>query len=89
MRARPDIVAKGGAEGVHVAMVPDRGLAVAVKAEDGAGRAADVALLAALERLVGGVVDHPDLRPHAEPAIHNVAGETVGAIRAAEGWPSF
>jgi L-asparaginase II len=89
MRARPDIVAKGGAEGVHVAVVPGRGLAVALKAEDGAGRAADVALLAVLERFVGGVVDHPDLRPHAEPPIQNVAGRTVGTIRAAEGWPAF
>jgi L-asparaginase II len=89
MRARPDLVAKGGAEGVHVAVLPDRGLAVAVKAEDGAARAADVALLAVLDRLVGGIVDHPDLRPHAAPAIQNVAGTTVGAIRAAAGWPSF
>jgi L-asparaginase II len=89
MRARPDLVAKGGAEGVHVAVVPDRGLAVAVKAEDGAGRAADVALLAVLDRLVGGIVDHPDLRAFAEPSIQNVAGRTVGAIRAAEGWPSL
>jgi L-asparaginase II len=87
MRARPDLVAKGGAEGVHIAVLPDRGLAVAVKAEDGAGRAADVALLAVLDRLVGSVVDHPDLRAHAEPAIENVAGKTVGVIRAAEGWP--
>jgi len=89
MRARPDVVAKGGAEGVHVAVVPDRGLAVALKAEDGAARAADVALLAVLEHLVGGITDRRDLRPHAEPSIPNVAGETVGAIRAAEGWPSF
>jgi L-asparaginase II len=89
MRARPDIVAKGGAEGVHVAVIPDRGLAVAVKAEDGAGRAADVALLAVLDRLVGGITNHPDLRAHAEPAIENVVGRTVGMIRAAEGWPAF
>jgi len=89
MAARADIVAKGGAEGVHVAVLPDRGLAVAVKAEDGAARAADVALLAVLDRLVGGIVEHPDLRDYAAPAIENVAGRTVGAIRAAEGWPAF
>jgi len=89
MRARPDIVAKGGAEGVHVAVLPDRGLAVALKAEDGAGRAADVALLAVLERLVGGIGDQPALRHHAQPPIENVAGKTVGVIRAAPGWPAF
>ncbi len=87
MAARPDIVAKGGAEGVHVAVVPARGLAVALKAEDGAGRAADVALLAVLDRLVGGISDHPDLRPHAEPAILNVADREAGMIRPAPGWP--
>ncbi|MFP4125090.1 MAG: asparaginase [Alphaproteobacteria bacterium] len=89
MRARPDLVAKGGAEGVHVAVLPEPHLAVAVKAEDGAARAGDVALLAVLERLVGGIVEHADVRAHAEPPIANVAGRIVGAIRAAEGWPSF
>ena len=88
MTARPDIVAKGGAEGVHVAVLPERRLAVAVKAEDGAGRAADVALLAMLEHLVGGIVDDARLAPFAHAPVRNVAGRVVGEIRPAPGWPA-
>jgi len=89
MGARPDVVAKTGAEGTYVAVVPDKGLGLALKAEDGAGRAAEVALLAVLGRLVGGIEKHPELRPFAEPPVTNVAGKTVGTIRPAEGWPAF
>jgi len=42
------ISTKGGAEGVHVAAVPERGIGIALKAEDGAGRAADLAMAAVL-----------------------------------------
>jgi L-asparaginase II len=41
---------KGGADGVHVAALPDRG-AVALKLDDGGDRGRVPVLLAALERL--------------------------------------
>jgi L-asparaginase II len=59
MRAVPGLVAKDGAEGVYVAALPD-GTAVALKVEDGAERARQVALAAIL---VGLGVDRELLAP--------------------------
>jgi L-asparaginase II len=50
MRAVPGLLAKGGADGVHVAAVPGRG-AVALKMDDGGERGRTPALSAALLRL--------------------------------------
>ncbi len=47
MRSVPGLVAKDGAEGVFVAALPD-GTAVAVKVEDGAERARQVAMASIL-----------------------------------------
>ncbi len=84
MQARPDIVSKGGAEGVHIAILPERRLALALKAEDGASRAADVALIAALDKLVGG---DERLRSLGTAPVHSVAGRLVGEVRPTRGWP--
>jgi L-asparaginase II len=88
MTALPEVVVKTGAEGVYVALVPGRGLGVALKVEDGAGRAAPVALLVVLEAL--GLV--PDaargrLEPIARPTLRNHAGTPIGGIRPAAGFP--
>jgi L-asparaginase II len=58
MRAVPGLVAKGGAEGVHVAAHPD-GRAVAVKVADGSERARVPVLLAAMRSLGFDVDDVP------------------------------
>lgn len=50
------VVAKVGAEGVYLAGVRGRGLALALKIEDGSRRAAEVALMALLDR-VGALSD--------------------------------
>jgi L-asparaginase II len=50
MTAHPDLLVKGGAEGVHCAALPD-GRAIAVKISDGAERARMPVLMAALSRL--------------------------------------
>jgi len=87
MAKAPGIAVKGGAEGVYIAIVPDRGWGVAVKIDDGAGRAAEVAVLAVLRRL--GVLAGEAavaLAAHMRPPLHNVAGIVVGEIRAAAGW---
>jgi L-asparaginase II len=68
-------IAKGGAEGLLCATSPD-GLGIAVKVEDGAGRAVRSALAAFLAR-VG--VEPGEL---AEVPVRNSRGEVVGAFRA-------
>lgn len=44
-------VLKGGAEGVYAAILPSLGLGVAIKADDGTGRAAEAAMAQTLRRL--------------------------------------
>ena len=79
---------KTGAEGVHVAAVPGKGLGIALKIDDGAGRAAEVAMAALLQHL--GALDdgtRAALAPYLDAPVHNNAGLRVGTIRAAAGWP--
>lgn len=81
------VLGKTGAEGVFVAADPARGLGLALKVEDGAGRAAEVALLAALSRL--GWLARPaldELERFARPVLRNWAGTEVGQILPAPGW---
>jgi L-asparaginase II len=74
---------KVGAEGVYCAGAPGAELGIALKVEDGAGRAADAAIVAVL-RLLALVSDDEmgELDRFAEPAIRNTRGERVGAVRA-------
>ncbi|MCC7276575.1 MAG: asparaginase [Alphaproteobacteria bacterium] len=79
---------KSGAEGVYCAVLPGRGLGVAVKIDDGAGRAAEVAMAATLRRL--GAFDAAQeaaLADFLEVPIRNVAGLRVGSVRPAAAWP--
>lgn len=88
MQAAPSVVAKTGAEGVYLGALRDRGLGVAVKAEDGATRAAEVAFLALLDHL--SALDagaRAALADRAQPSLRNHAGLEVGRIRPAPGWP--
>jgi L-asparaginase II len=76
------VVPKTGAEGVYCATLPDAGLGIALKVEDGARRAADVALvevLAALDVLEEGELEA--LAPWRRPAVRNTRDERVGEIR--------
>jgi L-asparaginase II len=75
MQLRAGWIAKGGAEGLLCAASPD-GLGIAVKVEDGAGRAVRSALAAFLAR-VG--VEPGEL---AEVPVRNSRDEVVGAFRA-------
>lgn len=90
MAAVTGLVVKSGAEGVYVAAVSSHRLGLALKVEDGAGRAAPVAMLALLDAL--GVLDEAARRGLADlahPVLRNHAGQSVGAIRPAEGWPTL
>ena len=51
MTVVPEVIVKTGAEGVYGAALPRLGLGLALKVEDGTGRAAAVALLALLAAL--------------------------------------
>ncbi|MEQ8602852.1 MAG: asparaginase [Marivibrio sp.] len=86
----PRVFVKTGAEGVFCAAVPDYGLGVALKCDDGAGRAAEIMLVAAL-RTIGVLDDVADetVRRFIERPIENRRGTAVGAIRPAAGWLSF
>jgi L-asparaginase II len=83
MEAAPNVIAKGGAEGLLCAAVLDRGLGLAVKIRDGSHRAAGPALIHALQLL--DILDHEQLerlRPHARPSVVG-GGQPVGEIGAA------
>ena len=73
---------KTGAEGVYCAALPEQGLGIAVKCDDGAGRAAEVIMAAMLERFLPD--DAAALEPFVRPALRNWNGNTVGAIRPAD-----
>jgi L-asparaginase II len=77
------LVAKGGAEGLHCTGIPERGLGIALKVEDGAARAVGPAVLALLEHL--GAISPASLAmlaTYARPAFKNVAGLEAGFVEA-------
>ena len=88
MRALPDVMVKTGAEGVYIAALGRLGLGVALKVEDGATRAAEVALLAVIDAL-GGMTRQARaaLAPFRAPVLINHAGTKVGRVAPAPGWP--
>ncbi|MBC8037098.1 MAG: asparaginase, partial [Rhizobiales bacterium] len=51
MRALPRVFVKTGAEGVYCGCIPHAGLGIALKCDDGAGRAAEVAIASLLAKL--------------------------------------
>jgi L-asparaginase II len=82
MRAMDHKVAiKTGAEGVFVAMIPEKRIGIAIKIMDGAKRARDCAIAALLVKL--GVLDpaHPEAVMRLNPAIVNRRGLVTGYMR--------
>jgi L-asparaginase II len=73
---------KTGAEGVFVAMIPERRMGVALKISDGATRASECAITAILVRL--GVLDREDpaAKAYLDAPIHNRRGLLTGWVRA-------
>ncbi len=84
MQAWPGrVIVKVGAEGVYAAALPGLGLGLALKVEDGDMRAAGIALVSVLERVVGLLAPDGDwpleaVRAWHEPAIKNTRGEVTG-----------
>ena len=72
---------KTGAEGVYCASLPERGLGIAVKCDDGAGRAAEVAMAALLARFLPLDADRVALESFIRPVLRNWNGIAVGGMR--------
>jgi len=88
MQATTEPVAiKTGAEGVFVAILPERGLGAALKIVDGATRASEAAMAALLVHL--GVLDpaHPAAQRRMAAPERSRAGRIVGGMRIAPGFP--
>ncbi|MAM24413.1 MAG: L-asparaginase [Rhodobacteraceae bacterium] len=84
MRAMDGRVAlKTGAEGFFIAILPHRKLGIALKAADGATRAAECAIAALLVRLGELDANHPAAVKRLRPAILNARGIETGSIRPA------
>ncbi|MDX3928763.1 MAG: asparaginase [Shinella sp.] len=83
MQAAPGrIFAKTGAEGVFCAAIPEKGIAVALKCEDGATRAAEAMVAATLARFFAGEPDlQAALMAQADHALRNWNGIHVGDVR--------
>lgn len=79
--ATEPILLKGGAEGVYLGTLPERGLGIAVKAADGAARAAQVGVSAVLAHL--GAIPCDAVAQE----VRNAAGRVVGSITADLGEP--
>lgn len=75
------VISKVGAEGVHCAMLTERGIGVAVKVEDGAQRAQVPALLRVLQELDALPDALPDgLKSCLRKPIKNTRGDCVGEV---------
>lgn len=73
---------KTGAEGVYCGTLPDQGLGIALKIDDGAGRAAEVAMAALLLRfLTLDAAAGAALEGLAQPTLRNWNGIMVGELR--------
>jgi L-asparaginase II len=88
MRAMDGRVAiKGGAEAVYVAIVPEKGLGIALKVVDGGYRASEAAVAALLSKI--GVLDpaHPAAVKRMAGVQRNWRGMETGFYRLAPGFP--
>jgi len=82
------VVLKTGAEGVYVAALRDLGLGVALKVDDGAGRAAETAMGQVLRHL--GVIAADEARKLADiltPPVRNRVGRETGRVKPAADSP--
>lgn len=86
MKAAPGrIFVKVGAEGVYCAALPELGLGIALKCDDGAGRAAEAMIAAVLARLLrADLALSAELSRQAHAPIRSRIGAEVGALRPAE-----
>jgi L-asparaginase II len=77
------VMVKVGAEGVYCGAVPELGLGIAVKCDDGAARAAEAIVAAVLEKLLAGDALEAAFAAMARPVLRNWNDIEVGALRPA------
>lgn len=76
------VFVKTGAEGVFCGALPEQGLGIAVKCDDGAGRAAEVIVAAIVARFLPlEPAERAALSRFVRPILHNWNGIEVGALR--------
>ncbi len=76
------VFVKGGAEGVHCGALPELGYGIAVKCDDGHGRACEVVTAAVIARLLRPEGSDRDfLARFVRPTLRNWKGTVVGGIR--------
>ena len=81
-RLRERAFVKGGAEGVYCCALPDQGFGIALKCDDGAGRAAEATMAALMIRLMSlDSAERAMLERFARPAINNWNGMDVGRLQ--------
>jgi L-asparaginase II len=81
--AKGRVATKAGAEAYYAAIIPEAGLGVALKIDDGAGRGAETAIAAILDKL-GVLSDDKDAHEIIRAPIPNTRGKVVGERRPAK-----
>jgi L-asparaginase II len=76
---------KTGAEGVYCGALPGQGLGIAIKCDDGAGRAAQAIMAAIIARFLPmDDAERKSLTPLLQPVLRNWNGFEVGAVKVTE-----
>jgi L-asparaginase II len=79
------VFVKTGAEGVYCGALPELGFGIAIKCDDGAGRAAQVIMAAMIARFLPLSADEREaLAPFVRPVLRNWNGIEVGTLRVTE-----
>jgi L-asparaginase II len=79
------VFVKTGAEGVYCGALPQQGLGIAIKCDDGAGRAAQVIMAAVIARFLPlDGAERAALLPFMQPVLRNWNGFEVGKITVTE-----
>lgn len=76
------VFVKTGAEGVYCGALPELGLGIAIKCDDGAGRAAEAIMAALIVRFLPlAATERETLSRYIRPVLRNWNGIEIGAIR--------
>ena len=76
------VFVKTGAEGVFCGALPELGIGIALKCDDGGGRASGIMMAGVIARLLPlSDADNTALAPFLHPTLRNWAGTVVGALR--------
>jgi L-asparaginase II len=78
------VFVKMGAEGVFCGALPAQGLGIAIKCDDGAGRAAEVTMAAVLARFLPGAAEDGFLDRFLKPTLRSWNGVPLGELRPTE-----